>query len=286
MTLGIDIGTWSILLILVKFCLYMSGFLAIGSAIFLLLFKTAPAQVKHIISISSVVAIVISVAFLLVQVGYIMDDGLTGMFDAEMLQIFLDEKMGTSLYIRVIGLILLLLAVHMKRSFKWVMILPIIMVAGSFAGVGHATGDDIIYTGTLLTLHLVAVSFWFGALYPLYIMAEKPDGAEMLERFGKIASFIVPILLVVGLLFAVNLLGSFAVLFGSSYGVILLIKVAIVGVLLGLATLNKLIFVPQIAATQRQAIVKFKLIVKLEACAFASIFMATALLTTSVAIPE
>lgn len=282
-----DFSIWSILLILTKFWLYASGLTAIGGAMFWLIFgHKAELKTESLIKIAGSLTIMSSIGFLLVQTGYIMEDGIAGMFDVEMLQIFLDEKIGTSLYMRLTGSVLLLLIVALSERFRWLMILPIVMLAGSFSLVGHASGDDFIYTAILLTLHLLAVSFWVGALLPLYWAAERDFGVEMLEKFGQIAAFIVPTLIVVGILFAVKIVGSFAVLFNSAYGMTLLAKVAIVGLLLGLATLNKVLFVPQIAADKPLAVVKFKRVVIIEALAFGVIFMATAIFTTNMALPE
>lgn len=281
-----ELSFWLAILILTKFCLYTCSFMTIGTAIFSLIFKNFETDIKSIINISAVGAIISSIGFLLVQTGYIMEDGLAGMFDTEMLQIFLEEKIGTSLYMRVAGIILLSLGINMQRQPKWLLAIPIVMIAASFAMVGHASGDDFIYTAILLTIHLLAVSFWLGALMPLYLATNTDYAAEILERFGRMAAFIVPVLLVVGVLFAVNIVGSVSALFGSSYGITLLSKVVFVAILLGLATLNKMIFTPQIAAKKPSATLQLKRVIKLEALAFATIFMATAILTTSVTLPE
>ncbi|MBL1241814.1 MAG: CopD family protein [OCS116 cluster bacterium] len=285
-----DFSIWSVLLIVTKMTLYISSFLAVGSVVFLASFRTVQndifAATKRLIYISVPLAIISSIGFLLVQTGYIMEDGVAGMFDIEMLEMFLQENIGSSLYMRVVGVALLLLAVVFMPQQYWLHGIFAILVAASFAMIGHATGDNQIYTTILLVIHLLAVSFWLGALWPLYLSANQPEGADMLERFGKIASIVVPLLIVVGVLFAIYIVGSVSALFDSSYGISLLVKVGIVGLLLGLASLNKIYFVPQIAAQNRQAVKWLRLTIMVEAAAFLAIFALTAALTTVMTLPE
>ena len=67
----------------------------------------------------------------------------------------------------------------------------------------------------------------------------SPDGAGVLHHFGTVAAFAVAILILAGTALAYLLSGSLAALFGTAYGLGLLLKVAIVAALLGLAALNK-----------------------------------------------
>lgn len=285
-----DFSIWSILLIITKLIVYITVFLTIGSVVFLVWFRELENDLsratKRMIYINAPLAIISSAGFLLVQTGYIMEDGIAGMLNAEMLKIFLEENIGTSLYMRVLGLVLLPLGMMFAPSQYWMHIIFATIVAASFAMVGHATGDDQIYTSILLTFHLLAASFWFGALRPLYLSASQPEGADMLEKFGKIASFVVPLLITVGLLFALYIVGSLSALFNSSYGISLLIKIAIVSLLLGLAALNKIFLVPQIAAQQPEAVHRLRLTIVIEAAAFVAIFAVTATLTTIMTLPE
>lgn len=283
-----DFSFWSALLILVKTCVYTSAFWAMGGVIFWLLFaKQAEKLHKQFFTnlyLAAFISIISSIWFLMAQVGYIIDDGFAGMFDSEMLQIFLNENIGTSLYMRVAGAVLLI--GYLVLRLKILALLAVILMAASFAITGHATSGDVLYTSLLLAVHLLAVSFWFGALWPLYMSARHDNAAEMLEKFGKIAAYIVPILIVVGVLFALTIVPSFAALFTSSYGISLLIKIGIVAVLLALAALNKLKLVPAIRAQKINAVAKLRLVIKIEAVAFLLIFIVTAALTIIMTLPE
>lgn len=288
-----DFGIWSILLIICKTCLYASGLVAMGSGLYVLVFGNLPTfdirlvkTTRNMIFGASLLGIITSVLFLLLQTGFIVEEGIGGMFDVEMLEIFLDENIGTSLYLRVAGLILLMFISLFVPKLKILMVLPLILIAASFSIIGHATGEYQVFTSVLLIIHLLAVSFWLGALLPLYVAADQPHAEQLLEKFGKIASYIVPLLIVVGLIFAALILGSFSALFGSSYGITLIIKIAIVGLLLGLATLNKYLLVPQIAAQAQGSIWRLRAVIAIEALAFMGIFLMTAILTTAVTLPE
>lgn len=281
---------WSILLISIKTIIYASSFTAMGGAVFLLIFdakkNNTATYSKKMINVAGFVAIFSSLLFLPIQIGFIMDDGISGMMDFELMQIFLDGNIGYSLYLRVFGLIALLLGTNFFANSKLLLLIPIVAIATSFSLVGHATGEYQIITSGLIIVHLIAVSFWVGALLPLYLSAERPYAGEVLERFGKIASLIVPLLIAAGVVFAIVIIGSFSALFNSTYGYTFIFKIVIVGFLLGLATLNKILFVPQIILGNPKAVIGLKRTIIIESIAFVVIFIATATLTTSVNLPE
>ena len=281
---------WSILLISIKTIIYASSFTAMGGAVFLLIFDTkrnsTATHSKRMITVAGYVAIFSSILFLPIQTGFIMDDGISGMLDFELMQIFLDGNIGYSLYLRVFGLIALLIGTNYLATSKLLILMPIVAIAASFSLVGHATGEYQIITSILIIVHLIAVSFWVGALLPLYLSAEQPHAGQMLEKFGKVASLIVPLLIAVGAVFAIIIIGSFSALFNSTYGYTFIFKILIVGFLLGLATLNKILFVPQISLGNPKAVLALKRTIIIESIAFIVIFIATATLTTSVNLPE
>ncbi|CAN0605669.1 unnamed protein product, partial [Ectocarpus sp. 12 AP-2014] len=124
---------------------------------------------------------------------------------------------------------------------------------------------------------------------PLYRLAAPGDdhqeAARVSHRFGQQATLIVPVLIAVGGVFAFLLLGSPQAIFGTAYGQMLLVKLSIVGVVLGIAALNKLRLVPALAAQKAGADGRFRASLRWEALVFLAIFTATALLTTSFTVP-
>src|SRR5207237_1109566 len=94
---------------------------------------------------------------------------------------------------------------------------------------------------TLLMLHLMVVAFWFGALWPLIVasLRETPARAsDIIERFTAVATWLVPVILLTGIVIAVLLLPSVSAL-REPYGELLIAKLVGFAVLMGLAAANK-----------------------------------------------
>ncbi|MEP3198751.1 MAG: CopD family protein [Lentilitoribacter sp.] len=223
------------------------------------------------------------------QAGQLYDEGFSGLFNAEMIGLIVEGPLGTSSYVRLAGLGLLLAAILFSAIRVPLTIAGGILVAVSFALIGHATKDQFIL-GTLITIHLLAVSYWFGGFYPLHRLAKQGHDPEatgkLAHSFGKQAAIIVPILIGVGAIFAIYVTGSPIKLITSDYGQILIIKIVIVAILLALAALNKLRFVPRLLSASEEAALHLRLSIKLELVAFLLIFAATAILTSAVNLPE
>ena len=121
----------------------------------------------------------------------------------------------------------------------------------SLAASGHAgTAPPQWLTRPMVFLHGVGVAFWVGALAPLVAMARRPPEGllAILNRFSRLAVFVVAALALSGLVLAIIQLESFRALLDTSYGLILSIKLALVAVLLGLAALNRFRLTPALAA--------------------------------------
>ncbi|MGW7100233.1 copper resistance CopC/CopD family protein [Streptomyces sp. NPDC054838] len=90
-------------------------------------------------------------------------------------------------------------------------------------------------------LHLLAVATWLGGLTALLVALYKVPGIEReaVRRFSKVAFISVLVLVVTGVYQSWRQLGSWSALTGTSYGQLLLIKVALVGVLVGIAYLSR-----------------------------------------------
>ena len=155
-----------------------------------------------------------------------------------------------------------------------------VLIAVSYAFVGHSLGDPRWMLATLLIVHLLAASYWVGALVPLRRAAASPAGAALLHRFGTIASGTVALLIAVGVSFAWLLSGSMGALLGTAYGWTLLAKVAFVSGLLALAALNKLRLVPALERGEATAASALRRSIAWEITLVAVILLLTATLTT------
>jgi copper transport protein len=121
----------------------------------------------------------------------------------------------------------------------------------SLATSGHAaTAPPQWLSRPLVFVHGVSVAYWVGALAPLAAMARRrsSDLLRALRLFSAGAVWVVGLVALTGLTLAVIQLQSFSALLDANYGIILLIKLALVIVLLGFAALNRFVVTPALAA--------------------------------------
>ncbi|MFI7352751.1 copper resistance CopC/CopD family protein [Streptomyces avidinii] len=90
-------------------------------------------------------------------------------------------------------------------------------------------------------LHLMAVATWLGGLAALLVALHKVPGIERaaVRRFSTVAFVSVLVLAVTGIYQSWRQLGSWSALTGTEYGQLLLLKVALVAVLLGIAYVSR-----------------------------------------------
>lgn len=289
---GSSFSLWGLMAASAKLAVYISSFLAAGLALVLVALPTQQDGIKRsllgTIAAAVAVSVVASIWRVMVQAGRLMDD-FAFMTDPEIIAISLEGPLGTSTLARLIGLAILLLVVLAPSVRTGAAVLGAACVALSFGLTGHATRDPQWALLVLITLHLLAVSFWFGALLPLYQLSKPSldavEAARLSHRFGRQASIIVPILIAVGGVFAYLLLGSLQAVFSTAYGQMLLLKLVIVALVLGIAALNKLRLVPALEMQAAGAAKRFRTSLRWEALVFLMIFTATALLTTSFTVP-
>jgi putative copper resistance protein D len=106
------------------------------------------------------------------------------------------------------------------------------------------------------SMHLVAAGAWLGGLLPLLVVvAHAPlDVAHrVLKRFSPIAAVSVVILAATALLQGVVLSGGLKGLFGTAYGSVLLLKLALFAALIVLAANNRLRLTPALASRNGEA---------------------------------
>ncbi|MET7982376.1 copper resistance protein CopC [Streptomyces sp. NPDC005281] len=93
-------------------------------------------------------------------------------------------------------------------------------------------------------LHLLAVAVWLGGLSTLVVAlfrapAEAPIEAAAVRRFSRFAFGAVLVLVSTGIYQSWRQLGSWSALTGTGYGQLLLVKVALVAVLVGIAWFSR-----------------------------------------------
>ncbi len=213
----------------------------------------------------------------------------SGITDPTILGMMWQTPVGSALSFRIAGLGLMMLGL-LLGGFAWVLALVgAVGALWSFSAIGHVADDALIWTKVVLFVHLAVVSFWIGILFPLGKLADQAQtlvaARELGHRFGQIASAIIPLLLLAGVLLSWKLVGSWNALFATSYGVNLLAKLAIVAGLLLLGALNKFRIVPRLVAGDPKAGKSLAKALKIEWLAFVLVLVVTSALTTLFAIP-
>jgi len=260
----LDIDSWVIWSVVIKFAglLAMAGVIG-GSFIHLLADRLrfpARSHVRFYVLACAVLGWLVVPLHFLLQVGGINHSGIAGMFDPGMSVILLQSALGQVLLLRLLGFVVAANAVWllmpenagtMRRLAGYLLSgLSALLLSGSFAVTGH-TVNLAIAASMLLVLHVLAVSLWIGALYPLLHLsgtAELVKVHKLMRGFGALALCIVAALLLAGVYLATQLLQTPADLLTTSYGNTLLLKLTGVAVLLALAALNKLLLTPRLAA--------------------------------------
>ncbi len=273
-----------VLAILAKAIDYGAVLLAMGGVLFSLIFvKRADASVLQLARKLAVGAALVGPVVLAIRFGVraarISGMGFEGATDPMMLGFVWESPLGTAAIWRGTGE-LAILSMLVPRIGQWIALVGTVAVAISFAQVGHALGEPRAALAVLLVLHLLAAAFWVGALVPLHRAALVPDGADLLHHFGNLAAFGVAVLIIAGTTLAWLLSGSVPALFGTAYGLALVVKVAIVAVLLGFAAWNKVRLVPALRAEKPGAAHALRRSISMEMLAVVMILLATAAITS------
>jgi len=267
------------------------GFLAMvqagGAAMFLALFgegiDAARRPILRLVRIAALAAIMLLVAQYLLEPAR-MTASLTGVFDAELQRFLLHTRAAQVLALRLAGVALLLWALRRDGAgVRGYGLAGAVLIATSFPVIGHsAESPERWLLMPLLGLHLLVVEFWFGALLPLIWVVEREAAfraAGTMERFSRLAGWVVPLILLAGLLIALRLLPDFGAV-RTPYGAGLLLKTLAFSVLMGLAAMNKWRFGPALAGGGRRAVSRLRQSIGIEFVLIGMVLMGTAILTT------
>lgn len=284
---------WQAWTILAKLLLYIGSFGSAGLLLNRVLFIETLRPLQRAISIRTaalaVLALVGAISGFVLR-GAALTGGSDGLTDPEMLGLLWQTPVGEALVYRLWGLGLILVGLCVSGIGQWVSLFGALLALWSFSRIGHVPDLDQVLGQLLLLIHLVGIAFWIGVLFPLYHLAMRPEqhetAAMLGHRFGQLALAVVPVLLSAGAVLAWLLLGGLEPLVTSAYGRILLVKLALVGMILALAAVNKLRFVPQLRAGHSAAGRALARAVGAEALLILLVFLVSAVLTSSVALPH
>ena len=131
-----------------------------------------------------------------------------------------------------------------RRTIWWLGLLSLIVLMSSVA-TSHAfsrlEGRAVVVSFT--ALHLAAAGCWIGGLpYLLISIRNKPDGdvkQKVLSRYSQIALISVGVLVASGIGTALRYFDSASALYGTAYGIMLISKFVLLGMLLVLGAMNR-----------------------------------------------
>jgi mono/diheme cytochrome c family protein/uncharacterized membrane protein len=149
--------------------------------------------------------------------------------------------------------------------------------AGATAG---AVGDGLVLSESL---HLLAAGIWLGALLPLWfsLRALTPDqAAAVCERFSPIGLACVLVLAGTGFAQGLELIGGLPALFGTPYGHVALLKIALFLLALVLAACNRLWLTDRLTVPGEDARRNLLTSVSVEICAGLALVTAAAFMAS------
>jgi putative copper resistance protein D len=211
-------------------------------------------SIINYIIISSVVGFIAVIINFFSRVGAFSETGLSGMFDPDMSSFLWQSTVGDSVLWRLLAFTLLGCALifgnlnvrYQKFSLKHAIFIGLYVAATfsfaySFTFVGHSVDIGGV-AKWLVGFHVVTMALWIGALYPLWIsckLVQPPTLYKLMDLFGKVAMFIVGLLIAcgIGLLF-LFFANPFA-LFSTQYGQAILLKLFFVASILMIAAYHK-----------------------------------------------
>ncbi|CAI3124666.1 hypothetical protein MWMV2_MWMV2_01255 [Acinetobacter oleivorans] len=252
--------TWLYITWLVKVVLYLGIAFTVGGAFSYFLlgrYVEIKETILKYITVGTGLGLIASVLGFFILIGSFANTGLSGMWDSNYINILINTPIGHTHILRSISFALLLLFMIIKLSKGTIQVsklegiifvLLLIPIVYSFSQLGHVTNLPL-FAQFLLSIHVLVMSLWMGALYPLWKTSKKITGLPLKERmhlFGRIAAFVVGILLACGASVALLLLKDFNTLLNTPYGHGFIIKILFVLSILLLAAFNKWYFTPRL----------------------------------------
>ncbi|WP_336042593.1 copper resistance D family protein [Acinetobacter dispersus] len=247
-----------------KVSLYLGMIMVIGGSFCYFLLDRYTAIKRTIVqymTLGAVLGLISSALAFLLLIGSFANTGLFGMFDLTYINIVLSTSTGHIHLIRIVSfaliLTLLLVKLHRKstsiRSFEKIFFaIPLVLIVYSFSQLGHVTNLSI-FAQLLLTIHVLVMSIWMGSLFPLWKTSHSISRLvlkQAMHLFGRIAAFIVAILIACGASIALLLFKDFDTLIATPYGQGFIIKLLLVISILLLAAFNKWYFTPRLQQPQ------------------------------------
>lgn len=280
-------ATW-----LAKFFLYLGISFTVGGVFCYFLlgrYIELKSTILKYIACGAGLALIASTINFFLLVGSFAGTDLGGMFDYDFISLLVSTPIGEAHLLRIVSLIALfvLVVIRLKAWSQHILKVDIILFAVlllpiffSFSQLGHVTRLNLI-AQILLSIHVLAVSLWMGSLYPLWKTTQIVNGfalKDTMHLFGQIASGVVGVLIVCGVIVALLLIPSLDTLLSTTYGYGFILKLVFVMGIFLLAALNKWYLTPRLI--QPAFAKKLGTAIQVEMCVGGLILLTTSYITT------
>ena len=236
-----------------RWLLYVTALGAAGATLFVSFVRPPPALAGHTRALATRLAwaalgsVIVRLGIAGLELGGM---PLTALTSPRSWTLAMTTSLGTASLLACLGLAAIVAAPRLPALGPAV---GAVVVALSFAFTGHAASAQPQWlTGTALALHALCAAYWLGSLLPLAFDLRLPrtEATAILGRFSSVATLAVTLLVAAGATLAwVQLGGVASQLWESAYGIRLLIKLALVTALLGLAAVNRFLLTPALATS-------------------------------------
>jgi len=217
--------------------------------------RTDP-RARALLRIGCGLAAATAVAGFFLQGPYVAGKGLSALFDPSMIEATWRVAYGKLLVLRLVaaGTLAVLLprllvpadALSQRLRFRYenIALVSGLVVLLSFSATGHAITDPILLLSISADMaHFGAIAIWAGGLAQLALCLRRPAPDEevgpVVERFSRIAAIAVCVIVVSGTYLAFRYVPSVSALWTTTYGRLLLLKLAGFALLLALANVSR-----------------------------------------------
>lgn len=254
-----NIDQWQFASWLCKVLLYISMAMSIGG-LFSIRFLSSHAVLKQgnlrYVLMGGTLGVLTTLTAFDIQVGGAADQGWGGMYDPNIASMILHSHSGHAQVARLFGFVLIiLLAKTYQGGFglrQWwtrlMAVLAVVLLVFSFASQGHTANVGGV-APWLIFLHVLMMSIWMGALWPLWCASRAVAGQplqQLMHQFGNLASVIVGVLIICGVTVALLLFDSLHTLLTTPYGYGFMLKLLLVALILLLAASHKWWLTPRL----------------------------------------
>ncbi|WP_104111171.1 copper resistance protein CopC [Arthrobacter sp. N199823] len=270
---------------------YLGLFCLVGLTAFDLFVVRIPTADRGLSKVAALVAVSAYLVLVPLTAAHERGAGLRALFDPGVAVTGWAGGAALTFVLAFSGAVLMVIRGRLPRQTGfWVGTVGAVIALASVLPVGHTRtfGSAWLMMGADLT-HAATAAVWLGGLLALILhvtRARRRNGdpaetAAALGRFSTLAGGVVFLLGITGTVMAVVMVGSVTVLLGSSYGQLLLVKLAMVAAIGGLAAWNRFGLVPRLAreGIKGTAWSRLALAIRLEAVGLVIVIGLTSVLT-------